>query len=87
MFTRGVFRKGTGEEKITLLLFELLIVLLVFASWYLMAKDKDTLLSHTDLDRELTQHALEVLPHGVTAQPISIPSISPEPLFEGDSHG
>ena len=61
MQTEG-FRKGQGEVLTTLLLAEVIIVLLVFVSWYMIVEDKQALLKHTDIDQQLTQQALHSLP-------------------------
>ena len=81
---KRISRRGQGEVLTTLLLAELIVVLLVFASWYMIVKDKQKLLQHTDLDQELTQDALHTLPAGMTVEGenvLSLPSHS-EDLFK-----
>ncbi|MEK6839994.1 MAG: hypothetical protein AABX72_03565 [Nanoarchaeota archaeon] len=62
---KHMFRKGQGEVLTTLLLSEIIVVLLVFVSWYMIVEDKQALLKHTDVDQQLTQQALRSLPNVV----------------------
>lgn len=86
MQTRGVSRRGQGEVLTTLLLAELIVVLLVFASWYMIVKDKQKLLQHPDLDQELTQDALRTLPYGMKIEGKELLSmLDSDDIFGGDS--
>lgn len=64
----GGFRKGQGEVLTTLLLAEVIVVILVFISWYLIVEDRQALLKHPDLDQKLTQEALHSFPHAVQVE-------------------
>lgn len=74
---RTYLTKGQGEVLTTLLLTEIVVVLLVFVSWYMIVEDKQALLKHTDVDQQLTQQVLHSLPvtlhvERVDGQPLTL---------------
>lgn len=80
MRKRG-FRQGQGEARTTLLLIELILVLVVLASLYILVRDKETVVGHADLNRELLVKSITLLPPSVRL--VDTPSVL---SVEGDSH-
>ena len=87
MGKRGSFRRGQGEARTTLLTFELIAVIVVLVSLFLMIRDKQILLTHTDLDQELTRDATHALPQGMTIEEVPAIRSDAEPLFDGEHNG
>ena len=79
MRKRG-FCQGQGEARTTLLLIELIIVLVVLASLYTFVRDKETVVGHTDLNRELLAQSITLLHPSVHL--VEIPALL---STEGDS--
>ena len=84
MRKRGYLRKGQGEAKTMLLVIELIAVIVIIASLYLMIKDKNTVIKHVDLDKELTADAMNALPRGMKAEDSAEHK---EPLFGDEQNG
>ncbi len=84
MRKRGCLRKGQGEAKTMLLVIELIAVIVIIASLYLMIKDKNTVIKHVDLDQELTADAMNALPKGMKVEDSAEHK---EPLFGDEQNG